>query len=88
MKYILFFLFFTSILFSQTQKERDFIIKQSNPQEVAVLNEILKDNYFRNQTEIRAYLLKNPNTKNPTAIQRIIDGVPIYYQEDNNALCA
>ena len=88
MKAILFSLIFCSTVFSQTQKERDFIVKQSNPKEIAGLKETLKDNYFKNQNEIRAFLLKNPNTENPINIQRLIDGVPIYYQEDNNALCS
>ena len=51
MKAILFFLIFCSTVFSQTQKERDFILKQSNPQEVAVLKETLKDNYFKRKKE-------------------------------------
>ena len=74
MKAILFFLIFCSTVFSQTQKERDFIVKQSNLKDIAALKETLKDNYFKNQNEIRAFLLKNPNTENPINIQRIMDG--------------
>jgi hypothetical protein len=55
MKSLLFFLIFSSVVFSQTQKERDFIIKQSNPQEVAALKEILKENYFKNQIKYYAF---------------------------------
>ncbi len=86
MKYILLCLVSFSV-FSQTQKERDFIISKSNPQEVARLTRIIDSTSLKNRQDVEAYLLKYPNTPNKQNLQRIIDGVPIFYKEDNNVLC-
>lgn len=87
MKYILFFSFICFGAIAQTQKERDFIKSKSNPADVAELKAVLETNSIKDQSDIRAYLLKNPNTPNKENIQRIIDGVPMFYKEDSNALC-
>lgn len=87
MKHILLLSFVCCSVFSQTQKEREFIISKSNPLEVFKLNEFIRAESLKDQMEVRAYLLKHPNTKNAANLQKIIDGVPIFYQEDNNALC-
>jgi len=88
MKYILLLSFLCGSAFSQTQKERDFIISQSNPLEVSLLKQTIQDDFLKNQREIAAYLLLHPETKNKENLQRIIDGVPIFYQVDTNARCA
>ncbi|MDI1316555.1 S8 family serine peptidase [Flavobacterium sp.] len=87
MKYILLFSFVFCNVFSQTQKERDFIISKSDPVESFKLKQSLQQEYLKDQKEVRDYLLQHPNTKNATNLQKIIDGVPIFYQEDSNALC-
>lgn len=86
MKYILFFSIICTSAFSQTQKERDFILSKSNPAEVSQIKEVFAANTLKNQREIQAYLAKHPNAESKAKIQRIIDGIPIYYKEDNNAL--
>lgn len=87
MKYILLFSFVFCSVFSQTQKERDFIISKSNPVEALKLKQSLQQDYLKDQKEVRDYLLLHPNTKNVANLQKIIDGVPIFYQEDSNAFC-
>lgn len=86
MKYILLFSLVFGNVFSQTQKEREFIISKSNPLEVFKLKQSLEADYLNDQKEVRDYLLKHPNTKNAANLQKIINGVPIFYQEDSNAL--
>lgn len=88
MKMILFILFFSLSVFSQTQNERKIILDHSDQSDILTLKNYLESNSFKNRNEIREYLLRNPKTKNPLNIQRIIDGIPIYYTEHNNALCA
>lgn len=86
MKYILLFSLVFGNVFSQTQKERELIISKSNPLEVFKLKQSLEADYLNDQKEVRDYLLKHPNTKNAANLQKIINGVPIFYQEDSNAL--
>ncbi|HNP32220.1 MAG TPA: S8/S53 family peptidase [Flavobacterium sp.] len=86
MKYILLFSIICSNVFSQTQKEREFILSKSNSSEVAQIKADFASNDLKNQKDIKEYLAKHPNAESKAKIQRIIDGVPIYYQEDNNVL--
>jgi serine protease AprX len=87
MKYILLFSLVFCNAFSQTLKERELIISKSNPVEVLKLKKTLQADYLNDQKEVRNYLLKYPNTPNAANLQKIINGVPIFYQEDSNVLC-
>ncbi len=83
-KYSCFLFLFCLSVFSQTPAERTKIIKSSDPVRV----EALKKNYFdytENQRKlIDEYLsLHRSEIADPSSLQRIIDGVPIFYTTDN-----
>lgn len=86
MKYVILLFFAFGTVFSQSQAERDFIISKSNPNEVALLKAQLEATDLQNKKEVREFLLTHPHIDNKLNLQRIIDGVPIFYKEDNNVL--
>ncbi len=87
MKQILLILLLSSPVFAQTQKEKDFIKTKSNSVEVEALKVSLEAMSLKNKNDIKSYLTRNPEMKNIPNLQRIDNGVPIFYQEDSNALC-
>lgn len=87
MKHILLFSLVCTAVFSQTQKEKDFIKSKSNAFEVEALRTSISAITLKDQNDVAAYLVQHPETKNRASLQRIIDGVPFFYQEDSNALC-
>lgn len=86
MKYTLLLFFAFGSLFSQTPAERNFIISKSDPAQVALLKAQLEAADIQNKKDVREFIAKHPNIENKLNLQRIIDGVPIFYKEDNNAL--
>lgn len=86
MRYVYVIVLISLNVFSQNATERNFIRSKSVDSEVFNLQDKIKQNYFTNQLKVKEFLLLNPNLKNKENLQRIIDGVPYFYKEDNNAL--
>jgi serine protease AprX len=84
MKKILLFLLTVTISYSQNEIERNKIIQSSNSEKVQQLKEYYQE-YFENQNRlIEEYHLKNNTNQNQKfSLQRIIDGIPFFYETDN-----
>ena len=84
-KYFFILLFLSNVVVSQTSAERTEILKASDPVQVEALKKTYFD-YSENQKKLISEYLSSHRDENlnPFSLQRIIDGVPIFYGEDNN----
>ena len=83
-KYIFILLLLSNSLFSQSLAERKELLKASDYNQIEVLKKYYFD-YTENQKKlINDYLSLHRNENiNHFSLQRIIDGIPIFYAEDN-----
>ncbi len=71
---------------SQNQSQREFIKNKSSYILVSNLKTEFEFSSAKNNKDVQDFLINNPTIDNKDNLQRIIDGIPYFYQEDNNVL--
>jgi serine protease AprX len=84
MKKLIFLLLLSSVSFSQNEMEREKIKQASNLEDVSRLKQMYVEYFDEQKKLINEYHLRNNTSeKDKFALQRIIDGIPIFFATDN-----